>query len=84
MGQNRNNTTSRQNGQVNQYQSPKQFKRVPKRSDNIDMGKLIRIASLQKAMGGRVKQCTFCRTKGEAELIYMSHSLKDATDRITL
>lgn len=58
-------------------------KRLPKRSDNIDMTDLIRTASIQKANGGRVKLCTFCRTNGEVEQIYMSHSLKDSSDRIT-
>ncbi len=47
------------------------------------MSDYIRQAMIQKAMGGRSKVCTFCKTNGEPEIIYTSHSLKDASDRIT-
>ena len=57
--------------------------KLPKRSDQFDLTDIIRQASIQKATGGRTKSCTFCRTNGEPELIYTSHSLKDASDKIT-
>ena len=60
-------------------ESPK----LPKRSEQIDLSEFIRNASVQKALGGRSKLCTFCKTNGEREEIYTSHSLKDAADKIT-
>ncbi len=57
--------------------------KLPKRSDQVDMTEFIRHATIQKAMGGRSKMCTFCKTNGEPEIIYTSHSLKDASDKIT-
>ncbi len=60
-----------------------QSTKLPKRSEQVDMTEYIRQAKLQRAMGGRAKLCTFCKTNGESEDIYTSHSLKDATDKIT-
>lgn len=57
--------------------------KLPKRSQQIDMSEVIRNAEIQKAFGGRSKLCTFCKTNGECETIYTSHSLKDASDKIT-
>ena len=56
---------------------------LPKRSEQIDMSDIIRHAAIQRALGGRVKLCTFCKTNGESEAIYTSHSLKDSNDKIT-
>ncbi len=56
---------------------------LPKRSEQIDMSDVIRQAAIQRALGGRVKMCTFCKTNGESYEIYTSHSLKDSTDKIT-
>ena len=58
-------------------------KLLPKRSDQIDMSDYIRQAAIQRALGGRAKMCTFCKTNGEKEEIYTSHSLKDSADKIT-
>ena len=55
----------------------------PKRSDEIDMSFYIKQAALQRAMGARVKVCSFCKSNDEVEIIYTSHSLKDADDNIT-
>jgi hypothetical protein len=70
---------------ANIYQQikPEMGSALPKRSDQIDMSDIIRQATLQRAMGGRIKSCTFCKTNGEPELIYTSHSLKDVSDKIT-
>lgn len=57
--------------------------RLPKRSDQVDMTDYIRQATIQRALGGRVKSCSFCKTNGEPERIYTSHSLKDSADKIT-
>ena len=57
--------------------------KLPKRSQQIDMSNVIRNAELQKAYGGRIKICTFCKTNGETVLVYSSHSLKDVSDKIT-
>ena len=64
-------------------QQSEEKKMLPKRSDQVDMSELVRAAAIQKANGGRAKSCTFCKTNGEREEIYTSHSLKDANDRIT-
>jgi len=73
--------------------SPNQFKssfdqspntrQMPKRSENVDLSDYIRQAALQRAVGGRLKMCTFCRTNGESKEVYTSHSLKDSNDKIT-
>lgn len=57
--------------------------RLPKRSDNIDMSETIKQAALHRSLGGRAKLCTFCKSNGECEEIYTSHSLKDSGDKIT-
>lgn len=56
---------------------------LPKRSEQIDLSETIRQAAIQRALGGRTKVCTFCKTNGEREEIYTSHSLKDSNDKIT-
>jgi hypothetical protein len=56
---------------------------LPKRSEQIDMSEHIRQAATQRALGGRVKMCTFCKSNGESELVYSSHALKDSYDKIT-
>lgn len=55
----------------------------PKRSDDIDMSFYIKQAALQRALGARVRVCSFCKSNDEQEIIYTSHSLKDADDNIT-
>lgn len=57
--------------------------RLPKRSDHVDMSDTIKQAALHRALGGRAKLCTFCKSNGECEEIYTSHSLKDSSDKIT-
>jgi hypothetical protein len=47
------------------------------------MSDIIRNAQVQKAIGGRAKMCTFCKTNGEEAAVYSSHSLKDSNDKIT-
>ena len=56
---------------------------MPKRSDRVDMSRFIAEAASLRALGHRLKSCTFCRTNGEAEVIFTSHSLKDADGKIT-
>jgi hypothetical protein len=65
------------------YEPSSNSKIMPRRSENIDLSDYIRQAALQHSMGGRVKICTFCKTNGETEQIYTSHSLKDSNDKIT-
>ena len=57
--------------------------KFPKRSEQINLSDFIRQAERQKALGGRSKMCTFCKTNGETVEIYTSHSLKDSNDKIT-
>ena len=66
------------NIQQNNYQS--QQKRLPKRSEQVDMTEYIRKSQYSS---GRSKLCTFCRSNGESEAIYMSHSLKNSVNKIT-
>jgi hypothetical protein len=56
---------------------------LPKRSEQVDLKDLIKKAEIQRQLGGRAKQCTFCRTNGESPEVYNSHCLKDYTDKIT-
>ena len=58
-------------------------KSLPIRSENIDMTDFIRQAAIQRAFGGRAKMCTFCKSNGECQQIYTSHTLKDSNDKIT-
>ena len=73
----------RSSGYLTQPSSPSAFTKLPKRSEQIDMSDVIKQAAIQRALGGRAKVCTFCKTNGESEAIYMSHALKDANDKIT-
>lgn len=57
--------------------------KFPKRSEQVNLSDFIRQAERQKAMGGRAKTCTFCKSNGESVEIYTSHSLKDSNDKIT-
>ena len=57
--------------------------RLPKRSAQVNMNEIIQQAERLRAMGGRSRMCTFCKTNGESEEIYTSHSLKDTGDKIT-
>jgi protein nanos 1 len=59
----------------NQYQ-------LPKRSQCVDMSEYIEQARLHRMMGGRPKMCSFCKSNGESQVIYTSHTLKDSTDKI--
>ena len=62
---------------------PQKVSKYPKRSEQVNLSDFIRQAEKQKALGGRIKMCTFCKTNGESAQIYTSHSLKDANDKIT-
>ena len=62
----------------------KYMSKLPKRSENLaHLADFIQKSEKQKAWNGRVKVCTFCKSNGESEQIYSSHSLKDANDKIT-
>lgn len=52
----------------------------PKRSEQVDMSNYIR--NSQNSFG-RSKLCTFCKSNGECEQIYKSHSLKNSANIIT-
>ena len=52
----------------------------PKRSEQVDMSNYIR--NSQNSFG-RSKLCTFCKSNGECEQIYKSHSLKNSANKIT-
>ena len=54
--------------------------RLPKRSDQVDMSEFIRKS---QSTIGRKKMCTFCKSNGESEEIYTSHSLKNSVNKIT-
>ena len=51
----------------------------PKRSEQVDMSNYIR--NSQNSFG-RSKLCTFCKSNGESEQIYKSHSLKNSANKI--
>ena len=59
-----------------------EIKKLPKRSENVDLSEYLRKALEQKA-AGRSKMCTFCKSNGEAEHIYTSHALKNSINKIT-
>ena len=53
---------------------------LPKRSENVDMSEFI---NKSRASSSRNKMCTFCKSNGESETIYSSHSLKNLANKIT-
>lgn len=65
----------RQQSDVNQ-----RVNRLPKRSEQVDMTEFIRKS---QNTAGRHKICTFCKSNGESEEIYTSHSLKNSVNKIT-
>lgn len=58
-------------------------KRFPKRSEQVDMKDFIQQAFFQIRSNIRMKMCSFCKSNGEDEVIYKSHSLKSSTNKIT-
>ena len=58
--------------------------KLPRRSEQLsNLTDFIRQAEKQKAINGRTRICTFCKSNGEPEQVYSSHSLKDFNDKIT-
>ena len=57
-------------------------KRLPKRSEQIDRKELMQSISKQNKTN-RVRMCTFCKSNGENEMIYTSHSLKSSINKIS-
>ena len=70
-------------GSKSTQSSLNQTTKFPKRSEQLNLSDFIRQAERQKAMGGRAKMCTFCKSNGESVEIFTSHSLKDSSDKIT-
>ncbi len=65
--------------QMNQVDNQRQT-RLPKRSEQVDMSEFLRKSH---NLVGRNKMCTFCKSNGESEEIYTSHSLKNSVNKIT-
>lgn len=59
------------------------YKRLPKRSEQIDLSEFMQKAAIENKSTSRVKLCTFCKSNGEDEAIYKSHALKSSTNKIT-
>lgn len=57
--------------------------KLPKRSEHIDMSEFIRKSRSTRTTHHRTMMCTFCKTNGESEEIYSSHSLKNSVNKIT-
>ena len=57
-------------------------KRLPKRSEQIDRKEFMQSISKQNKTN-RVRMCTFCKSNGENEMIYTSHSLKSSINKIS-
>lgn len=55
--------------------------KLPKRSEQVDMSEFIRKS--QSGYQQRNMVCTFCKSNGESEEIYTSHSLKSSNNKIT-
>jgi len=53
---------------------------LPKRSENVDMSEFI---NKSRSTISRNKICSFCKSNGENEAIYSSHSLKNLANKIT-
>jgi hypothetical protein len=51
----------------------------PKRSEQVNITEFIN----SKTTSSRAKMCTFCKSNGESEFIYTSHSLKNSVNKIT-
>lgn len=58
---------------------------LPKRSEQVDMTEFIRQSRSHNAAGKHRRNlvCTFCKSNGESEEIYSSHSLKNSVNKIT-
>ena len=54
---------------------------LPKRSEQVDMTDYIRRA--HGSNNTRTRHCTFCKSNGENEIIYSSHSLKNSVNKIS-
>ena len=69
---------------INRYQTNQNNaqKRLPKRSEQIDYHELMQTVANQNKTN-RIKMCTFCKSNGENEMIYTSHSLKSSTNKIS-
>ena len=69
---------------VNQHRNNPMYtqKRLPKRSEQIDYNELMKSVVSQNNTN-RIKMCSFCKSNGEDELIYASHSLKNSVNKIS-
>lgn len=57
--------------------------KLPKRSEQVDMSEFIRKSRSMNMKYKRYVACTFCKSNGESEEIYSSHSLKNSVNKIT-
>ncbi len=51
----------------------------PKRSEQVNFSEFVN----SKYTSARAKMCNFCKSNGESEFIYTSHSLKNSVNKIT-
>lgn len=58
-------------------------KRLPRRSEQVDMSEFIHKSRSNIPGRSRNMVCTFCKSNGEPEEIYSSHSLKSSVNKIT-
>lgn len=75
-------TASRQKNQVHNTREHI-TKRLPRRSEQVDMSEFIRKSRSHMSSNSRKMVCTFCKSNGESEEIYSSHSLKSSVNKIT-